>query len=157
MIVYILQVLSAMAVIIIIILFVLRPRRRKRDIVPMPDHYKDILDAHVVFYQQLDPEGREKFEEKVQQFLADVRITGINTTVEDLDRVLIGASAIIPIYAFPDWEYVNLHEVLLYPDAFSHEFEQVGASSFGCRHGGQRPFAACDDTFQTVVAAGLHA
>ena len=86
----------------------------------MPEHYKDLLDANVVFYQQLDPEGREKFEQKIQQFLNQVRITGINTSVEDMDRVLIGASAIIPIYAFPDWEYINLNEVLLYPDSFSH-------------------------------------
>jgi len=39
---------------------------------------------------------------------------------------LIGASAVIPIYAFPDWEYVNLNEVLVYPETFSEEFEQEG-------------------------------
>jgi MtfA peptidase len=126
MIVYILQVVSAMAIIIVLILFVLRPGKKKRDVIPMPDHYRNLLDEHVVFYQQLDPEGREKFEQKVQQFLSHVRITGVNTTVDDLDRVLIGASAIIPIYAFPDWEYINLNEVLLYPETFSHEFEQEG-------------------------------
>jgi Mlc titration factor MtfA (ptsG expression regulator) len=126
MIVYILQVISAMAIIIVLILFVLRPGRKKKDILPMTDDHRNLLDQHVAFYQQLDPEGREKFEQKVQHFLANVRITGVKTTVEDLDRVLIGASAIIPIYAFPDWEYINLNEVLLYPDAFSHEFEQAG-------------------------------
>jgi hypothetical protein len=46
--------------------------------------------------------------------------------VEDLDRILIGASAIIPIFSFPDWEYSNLREVLLYPDSFNHDFEQKG-------------------------------
>jgi hypothetical protein len=46
--------------------------------------------------------------------------------VEELDRVLIAASAIIPIFNFPEWEYRNLHEVLLYPDSFDHEFEQQG-------------------------------
>ena len=126
MIVYILQVVSAMAIIIVLILFVLRPGKKKREIIPMTDHYRDLLDNNVAFYQQLDPEGREKFEQKVQQFLGNVRITGINTTVDDFDRVLIGASAIIPIYAFRDWEYINLNEVLLYPDSFSHEFEQEG-------------------------------
>ncbi len=125
MIVYILQVISAMAIIIVLILFVLRPGKKKK-IIPMTDQYRNLLDEHVGFYQQLDPEGREKFEQKIQHFLRDVRITGIKTTVDDLDRVLIGASAIIPIYAFPDWEYINLNEVLLYPDAFSHEFEQEG-------------------------------
>jgi len=40
--------------------------------------------------------------------------------------VLIGASAIIPIFGFPDWEYINLHEVLLYPETFNGAFEQTG-------------------------------
>lgn len=124
--IYILQVISAMAIIIVLILFVLRPGKKKKEVVPMPDHYRNLLDENVLFYQQLDPEGREKFEQKVQQFFSNVRITGVKTTVDDLDRVLIGASAIIPIYAFTDWEYINLNEVLLYPDAFSHEFEQEG-------------------------------
>ena len=32
----------------------------------------------------------------------------------------------IPIFGFPGWEYVNLKEVLLYPDSFGEEFEQTG-------------------------------
>lgn len=123
---FIVQGFFGMLIIVILILFVLRPGKKKRVFGPMPENFKDILDEHVSFYQQLDPEGREKFEQKIQQFLTDVRITGVKTTVDDLDKVLIGASAIIPIYAFPDWEYINLNEVLLYPDAFSHEFEQEG-------------------------------
>ena len=50
----------------------------------------------------------------------------MNTTVEELDKVLIASSAVIPIFNFKEWEYMNLHEVLLYPDAFDHEFEQQG-------------------------------
>lgn len=106
----------------------------------MPDHYRNLLDEHVKFYQQLDPEGREKFEQKIEQFLSQVRITGINTAVEDLDRVLIGASAIIPIYYFPDWEYVNLNEVLLYPDSFNHDFEMEGHNRSVAGMVGNGPF-----------------
>jgi Mlc titration factor MtfA (ptsG expression regulator) len=40
---------------------------------------------------------------------------------------LIASSAVIPIFNFTGWEYVNLHEVLLYPDSFDHEFQQEGA------------------------------
>ena len=45
---------------------------------------------------------------------------------QQLDEVLIAASAIIPIFNFPGWEYIHLHEVLLYPDSVNHEFEQEG-------------------------------
>ena len=69
----------------------------------------------------------KKFEKRVQLFLAGVKITGVNTTVEELDKVLIAASAVIPIFGFPEWEYTNLREVLLYPDSFNHDFEQSGS------------------------------
>lgn len=122
----ILQVLFVLAALIVLILFVYQPNKKKRKIIPLPDHYRQLLNDHVLFYQRLDEEGKIIFEEKMEQFLTDVRITGVNTTVDDIDRVLIGASAIIPIYSFPGWEYMNLHEVLLYPGAFSGEFEQEG-------------------------------
>ena len=40
---------------------------------------------------------------------------------------MVAASAIFPIFAFPDWQYINLNEVLLYPDSFNHDFEQSGS------------------------------
>lgn len=92
----------------------------------MPVQYRDILTSKVVFYQKLDASGRQVFENRVQHFLASIKITGVGTNVEDIDRVLIAAGAIIPIFGFPNWEYMNLNEVLLYPDAFDHEFRQQG-------------------------------
>ncbi len=93
---------------------------------PVPTLLKPILQEHVPFYQQLDSNRQTEFEERAAHFLTEVKITGVRTKVEDLDRVLIAASAIIPIFNFPGWEYRNLNEVLLYPDSFSHEFEQEG-------------------------------
>ena len=61
-----------------------------------------------------------------QNFLSAVKITGANAEVEDLDRVLIGAAAVIPVYYIPDWEYVNLKEILVYPGNFNTDFEQQG-------------------------------
>lgn len=79
-----------------------------------------------MFYKKLTEEHKLLFEQRVQHFLSSIRITGVGTEVEPLDRVLIGASAIIPIFSFPDWEYTNLHEVLLYPETFNEQFEQTG-------------------------------
>lgn len=95
---------------------------------PMPGSYRQILSEQVPFYQQLDETKKTEFENRVQRFLSQTKITGVNTVVEDLDKVLIAASAIIPIFNFPGWEYIHLHEVLLYPDSFNHEFEQQGNS-----------------------------
>jgi len=93
---------------------------------PVPFQLKTILQEQVPFYQQLDSGKQTEFEERAAHFLTQVKITGVRTKVEDLDRILIAASAIIPIFNFPGWEYRNLNEVLLYPDSFNHEFEQQG-------------------------------
>jgi Mlc titration factor MtfA (ptsG expression regulator) len=58
--------------------------------------------------------------------LNHTRITGIGTTVTDLDKLLIATSAIIPIFNFDHWDYINLNEVLLYPDAFDENFQLDG-------------------------------
>ena len=92
----------------------------------IPGPYKKVLSEQVPFYQQLDETRQAEFENRIQHFLSQTKITGVNTIVEDLDKVLVAASAIIPIFNFPGWEYIHLHEVLLYPDSFNHEFEQQG-------------------------------
>lgn len=93
---------------------------------PIPLQYKIILSEQVPFYRDLGTDKKRLFENRMQQFLSTVKITGVKTVVEDLDIVLIAASAIIPIFNFPEWEYINLNEVLLYPDSFNHDFDQVG-------------------------------
>lgn len=67
-----------------------------------------------------------RFEFKVQEFLLNTRITGINVTVDTTDKLLVASSAVIPIFEFPEWRYTNLYEVLLYPDMFNEKFETSG-------------------------------
>ncbi|MCC6287801.1 MAG: zinc-dependent peptidase [Chitinophagaceae bacterium] len=92
----------------------------------LPGAYKILLQQNVIFYNKLSEPQKFQFEDRVQHFLSSVKITGVGTEVEDIDRTLAGASAIIPIFAFPDWEYNNLHEILLYPETFNEQFEQTG-------------------------------
>jgi Mlc titration factor MtfA (ptsG expression regulator) len=124
--VFALQILFVLALIIILILFVLRISRKKGTS-QLPENYKGLLTDYVKFYRQLDEEGKEKFEKRVDHFLSAVKITGVNAVAEDLDRLLIAAGAIIPVYSIPDWQYINLHEVLLYPGAFNEDFDQGGS------------------------------
>lgn len=104
--------------------------RRKQTVAPVtvPGYLKPILQENVLFYQKLNEEEKERFAERVQRFLQKVHITGVGTTVEDLDRALIGASAVIPIFAFPGWKYTNIKGILLYPDTFNEAFETDGAN-----------------------------
>ena len=93
----------------------------------MPDHWRGAFEAEVLFYSKLSARERSLFERRMMRFLADVRITGISTEVTDRDRILVAASAVIPIFGFPDWHYRGLREVLLYPSAFNEHYAVTGA------------------------------
>src|SRR5215218_5551375 len=119
-----LQVSFSLLLIVLIILFVFQPRRAKT--IAWPENYRDLLNDYVRFYSNLDKEGKKQFDDKFEKILSSLKITGANAEVEDLDRVLIGAGAVIPVYFIPDWEYVNLREILVYPGNFNMDFEQHG-------------------------------
>ena len=120
-----LQIIFVLAVLILVILFVFQPGR-KRIVFSLTEEHKQLLIDYVKFYQRLDEDGKKKFEERVEQFLSSVKITGANAELEDIDLILIGAAAIIPVYFITDWQYINLREVLVYPGSFNHDFEQHG-------------------------------
>ncbi len=103
------------ALVVIGLAFYKRPRRK----IQLPEGYQKLLEEHVAFYRSLDEAGRHRFEEKIKELLGYVRITGVNTHIDDLDRLLIASSGVIPIFGFPEWRYYNLGEVLLYPNSFN--------------------------------------
>lgn len=88
--------------------------------------WRTILMQKVAFYNSLSDEEKAKFETKILEFLNDVRVTGIDTKIDDSDRILVASSAIIPIFAFEDWRYNNINEVLIYPSSFNERFETAG-------------------------------
>jgi MtfA peptidase len=119
------QILLVLGLIILIILFAFRIKKKKES-APLPENYKELLYDYVKFYRQLKEQGKEHFEKRVAHFLETIKITGVNAVVEDLDIILIAAGSVIPVFAIPDWHYINLHEVLLYPGAFNEDFDQGG-------------------------------
>jgi Mlc titration factor MtfA (ptsG expression regulator) len=108
------------------VVFILK-KKRPQTAQPFAASYREVLNGHVIFYKELNGADKIEFEKRMQIFLSNIKITGVNTMVEDIDKVLIAAGAIIPIFAFPDWEYMNLYTILLYPGAFDEFFNQEGA------------------------------
>ncbi len=97
-------------------------RRRKILAQPFPAEWEAILQREVVFFRALDPEEQKRFRRELQVFLGEKRITGIKLELNTTTRVLVAASAIIPIFGFPEWEWHQINEVLVYPDRFDREF-----------------------------------
>jgi Mlc titration factor MtfA (ptsG expression regulator) len=98
--------------------------RRRRAVLgrPFPPEWEAVLQREVVFYRTLDPAERERFRRELQIFIGEKRITGIRTEVDTPTRVLAAASAVIPIFGFPEWEWDQISEVLVYPSRFDDDF-----------------------------------
>lgn len=120
------QIIFVLALIVIIIKIAFSLLREK-EVFLLPENYRELLTDYSKFYRNLDEEGQKKFDDRIEHFLKAVKITGVNAEVEDIDRLLIAAGAIIPVYGISDWQYINLHEVLLYPGAFNEDFDQGGS------------------------------
>lgn len=90
---------------------------------PFPKAWRQLLEKNSRFYCQLSPQNQSVFQERVRFFLAEKKIQGISTEIDDEVRLLVAASAIIPTFAFPFFEYPNLSQVLVYPNSFDHSFQ----------------------------------
>jgi hypothetical protein len=100
------------------------PRSRLRVIAgEFPPAWERVLSDEVGFYRKLDREGRERFREEVALFLAEKAVTGVQTGVDDRTRTLVAASAVIPVFGIPGWEYRRLKEILVYPSDFDDDYD----------------------------------
>ncbi len=120
----------AVVVLLLIGYFIFKkPKLPQQVIDPQQEtNYKSLLEQHVSFYQRLQPEQQQSFVLKVETFLQETRIEGVGLELEDLDRLLIAAGAVIPIFNFNDWKYPQLTNVILYPDAFNNDFKFEGGN-----------------------------
>jgi Mlc titration factor MtfA (ptsG expression regulator) len=102
-----------------------RKIRRRRAILaePFPPEWGEVLQREVVFYRALEPAEQERFRCEVQVFIGEKRITGIKTDLDATTLVLTAASAVIPIFGFPEWEWDQIDEVLIYPSRFDKDFD----------------------------------
>ncbi len=119
----------AICFIIFVLILILRYIFKQRWIKPnkpFQESWRQILVKHVQYYNALSVEDKTLFEFKVHEFLLNYPIHGIKTVINDKDRMLVAASAIIPIFRFPDWQYPNLDEVLIYPHEFNEHFQIEG-------------------------------
>lgn len=99
--------------------------RRRRAILqrPFPPEWEAVLQRDVTFFRVLEPAEQQRFRRQIQVFIGEKRISGIKVEVDETTRVLVAASAIIPIFGFLDWEWNQISEVLVYPSRFDGDFQ----------------------------------
>jgi len=97
-------------------------RRAKLFATPPPESWFPIIGKNLPVYGKLSDDLKQQLHAYMQVFLGEKRITGIKLELDTTTLVLTGASAIIPIFGFPDWEWDQISEVLVYPDRFDQDF-----------------------------------
>jgi Mlc titration factor MtfA (ptsG expression regulator) len=93
------------------------PVRLPRD--PIPDQWRNIVDANVPLAGTLSPEERERLLRLVQLFLADKHVEGCGgLTVTEEMKVTIAAEACLLLLHLEGPCYPELRTVLVYPQGF---------------------------------------
>src|SRR4030095_2472079 len=106
-------------ILLIWIIFGLKLKRKNKVVLSV--NFCHLLNDNVAFYRLLSETDKLRFEEKIKDFLSYVKIYGVSTDIDELDKLLVASSAVIPIFGFDNWHYYNLRYVLLYEDAFNSE------------------------------------
>jgi len=114
----------------VLIISIKRGRNLKRikPIESFPISWKSHLTKNIKFYKKLNDFEKQEFEERVLNFVNTTRIVGFGSfEIDEIDKLLVGISAIIPIFRFKNWKYDFLHEVIIYPKAIPGEGHLKGS------------------------------
>lgn len=85
--------------------------------------WSGFLKDKVTFYKTLNDTDKKLFEERARLFLETTPIEAGHVEVTDEDKLLVAASAVIPVWSFPDWYYFNVDKIFLLPASFNEKFE----------------------------------
>jgi len=106
-------------------LFVSNSFRQGKEVVTISwqANWTAYLNESVAFYRTLSESDKTLFEKRVRLFLETTPVEAGQIEVTDEDRLLVAASAVIPVWGFPDWHYFNVQKVFLLPASFNERFE----------------------------------
>ncbi len=95
----------------------LRNRRRKKIFrSPFPQSWRDIMQEIVKHFSYLDQDEKKRLENLVQLFIAEKNFEGCGgLKLTDEIRVVVAAQACLLVLGLPDFQYLQLDSVLIYP------------------------------------------
>lgn len=126
-------------------------RRRAALASPFPPAWRKFLATNYDHYERLPQALRNRFEDDVRILLAEKRITGVEVAVTDELRLLVAASAATLSLGWPDYEWDQLTEVLLYAENFDRDYRFASDTRFGRDEG-----VDVTSRWGTVVAGQAH-
>ena len=111
---------------LIFIVWAIRSNYLKRKHPTFSSQWRAILAEKISFYQALSQSDKTRFEKEILYFINHTTITGVEMKIDDTDRLLVAASAVIPLFGFPELRYRNISEVLLYKGTFNADNQTEG-------------------------------
>lgn len=109
-------------------------RRRKALSEPFPEAWRRLLEQRYDHYSRLPAALRRRFEDDLRIFLAEKRVTGVGIEASQELQLLVAASAVTLTLGWPDAEWDQLSEVLLYPQGFDRDYTFERAELAGEAH-----------------------
>jgi Mlc titration factor MtfA (ptsG expression regulator) len=110
-------------------------RRRAALAAPFPEEWRAFLLEAYDHYERLPGDWRQTFEQDLRLLLAEKRITGVGVEVTDELRLLVAASAVTLSLGWPEYEWEQLTEVLLYGNNFDRDYTVGEEELSGQAHG----------------------
>lgn len=96
--------------------------RRRLLALPFPERWRRLLEERCDHYDRLPEPLRRRFEDDLRVFLAERRISGVGVEADEELRLLVAASAVTLSLGWPDYEWDQVTEVLLYPQDFDRDY-----------------------------------
>ena len=130
-------VLGLVPLFIILLVGLRRPWRRWRVAQEdLPAEARRWLRAHVPLYQQVDAEGRRRFERDVRFVLDEYSFEGVrDVSLTSTLRLSVAAGIAVLLHGRPSWELPGSRSVLFYPERFDETYhDNVTASYDGMAH-----------------------
>lgn len=101
-------------------------KKKKYDINSFKSEWRNILHRDVDYYSNLILAEKERFELAILVFFDNVSIIGVDTKINDTDKILVAASAVIPLFGLPGSSLTNISEVLIYKNRFDKDYGTEG-------------------------------
>jgi MtfA peptidase len=143
-----------------------RARRQRILSAPFPQPWRDFLQTRSGHYRRLPADYRAQFDQQVQIFVAETRITGIETQISNEVTLLVAASAVMLTVGWSGYTWDQVTEVLVYPEDFDRDYRLGGTDLSGQAHPWGivilsapsllRSFAVADDGYHLGVHEFAH-
>lgn len=99
---------------------------RKRGKVGLNLNDRFWMKEHIPFYAALPKKQKKIFEDRMALFISEIVITETGKDIPERETCLyVAASAVIPFFEFPFWNYGHLKEVVVHPNPIDLDYTKA--------------------------------